>query len=102
MCSRLLRLFDRMVHGASVRRSMHHLNKQCPIEAGSYLPFLPVPRGLPASLRFLRQVPSSLRLRGCLPPPGEGTYGPWCGPARRSAMPTASLHSEESARCGHP
>src|SRR5262249_52339579 len=43
----------------------------------------PLPRGLPASLRFARQVPSWLRDRGCLPPPSSGTYGPL--PARRSA-----------------
>ena len=43
-------------------------------------------RGLPASLRFCRHVPSLFRSRGCFPPPGEGTYGPCLGPARRSAI----------------
>jgi hypothetical protein len=44
---------------------------------GDYLPFLPVPppdlRGLPASLRLARHAPSLFRLRGSLPPPGDGT-----------------------------
>ena len=38
-------------------------------------------RGLPASERFSRHLPSSLRERGSFL-----TYGPWCGPARLSVM----------------
>ncbi len=33
----------------------------------------PDPRGLPASLRLARHVPSSFRLRGCFPPPSSET-----------------------------
>ena len=40
--------------------------------------------GLPASLRFLRQVPSLFRSRGAVPPPGIFTCGTL--PARRSAI----------------
>lgn len=41
-------------------------------------------RFLPASLRFLRQRPVFVRLRGCLPPPPSGTWG--TRPALRSGM----------------
>jgi hypothetical protein len=49
----------------------------------------------PASLRFLRQVPSWFRERGCLPPPSSRTYGPF--PARRSATVGTSVPELDSS-----
>jgi len=68
---------------ASRRRTGRFSMRDRPDGDRSSGPIAYLPRERPASARFLRQVPSLLRLRGCLP---VLTYGPCLGPARRSAV----------------
>lgn len=77
---------------ASVRRphSRQHADRCYFVSQPSKPPLEDLPLDLPASLRLARQRPSLFRARGCLLPPGLGTWG--ILPALRSVIcPLTSL-----------